>query len=117
MRDANMKEAVEWLEQEQAKKPTKEQEHFPQSFEEIKKVGMTIDYKARPHKFDCGTEGEVAQEVTIKLDFSKVALQAHSAFTHDMVYALAEVLLHDVNGLIEAAIDEEVNEMVNEEES
>ncbi len=69
--------------------------------EEVKKITIKHSFETRPHKFTCGTDGQVAKKLVIEIDFNEANIQPHQHFEDDFCVAITEALAENVNGLFE----------------
>ena len=67
-------------------------------------VEIETELKARPHVFTCGTKGEVADELTIKVKFKEnFNLQPHDSFEEELVCGFVDGTLYgEVYGSFDA---------------
>ena len=70
---------------------------------EVAKCKIETKLKCRPHKFDDGEMGEVADKLIIEIDFSETTIQPHQDFESDFGSACADAIADNVNGLFENA--------------
>lgn len=72
--------------------------------EELQKTTIETELKTRSHKFDDG-EGEVADELLIRVKFNDAVVQPHVDFEDDFASQVAIALEENINGLLENSDD------------
>ena len=77
---------------------------------EVAKISIGHKLTTKTHKFSNG-EGEIAESLTIVINFNDAVVQPHSDFEDEFCSAIVDVLASEVNGLYENADfdEDEVN--------
>ena len=102
MNNYNLEEYVKWAKAQ----PKNTMSGYAGSVgDEVAKVKINHSLSTRAHTFSDGEVGEVADKLTIEIDFSNVAIQPHTDFEGDFGAAIAECLADSVNGAFDNAGD------------
>lgn len=68
---------------------------------EVAKCSIVTKLSVRRHKFKNGEMGDIANRLTIVIDFGESIIQPHSCFEDDFATLAVDALANNVNGLFE----------------
>jgi len=72
------------------------------AFNLIDRLEVESEMKTRLHKFTCGTDGEVVDEITVKIKIPRLDIQPHSSFEENVVdHFVREFMICEVAGWLE----------------
>lgn len=72
---------------------------------ETAKVKVRHQLTTRPHTFQNGDKGRVADKLIIEIDFSTATVQPHNDFEADFCGPVVDAVSNNINGLFENADD------------